>query len=177
METQLTTIAEAKEYLREHAKKGVDCPVCNQRVQIYERLIYSSLALSLIRLYWLTRENPNKPYFHISDFTIDGKTIAGDFSKFRYWGLAVEKEKDASDTTRRTSGYWAITEKGKDFLLGKISVPKRAVIYNSRCLGFSEEKATIQEALGKDFNYQDLMGKAFQSEQSALFSMPPRTAL
>jgi hypothetical protein len=152
-----STIKEIKTFFHDHAKKGVVCPACDQFVKIYERPVHNAMARALMNLYRLNYTKAG--YYHIDDFTRDGKKTLGDFAKFRYWGLAVEEPKQDGVTAKKTSGRWAITEKGKNYVLGKISIQKYAIIYNKKKIGYSEEHATIKDALGKKFDYQELMGE------------------
>lgn len=149
----ITTIQEGKDMLREKWEKGVDCPCCGQLVKRYSRSMHTMMAVALIALYraWID----DHEYHHISEFA-EYRGI-GDFAKLRYWGLIEEKEKGEGDDHKRTSGYWKITEKGELFVKGKISVPRRVALFNQKFLGLEGDPMTIQEALGKKFNYQDLM--------------------
>lgn len=145
----MQTISQAKEYLKSNFDKGVDCPCCGQLVKLYHRPIYGSQAVSLINLYKL-----GPGYHHISGFN-SGRTGGGDFAKLRFWGLA--KEQPNEDDGKRTSGMWAITEKGIDWVLGTISVQKYVDIYNQKPISFSGDQVYIREVLGDKFNYEELM--------------------
>lgn len=157
-----STIEEGKKYLRENwdASKGVDCPCCGQLVKLYNRKLHSVMAACLVRMYRLDRQKPNE-YFYAGEI-INGiiKTGTGDLSKLRYWGLIAEQPKDDSDESRRTSGFWAITEKGRRFVETKITVPSHLKMFDGKFFGFSEDHITIHHALGDKFNYMELIGDA-----------------
>lgn len=163
MPTEIKTIDEAKKHLRANWQKGVDCPCCGQLVKLYKRPMASTMARGLIELYKLDRKHPNQ-YFHIRQI---GNVVVGggDFAKLVYWGLIVEQQKDESDDTKRTSGFWAITQKGRDFVNVKITVPSHVNVFDGKTFGFSEKHVTIQHALGKKFNYAELMGDAMYRHQ------------
>lgn len=146
----METLLEAKEYLRANWEKGVTCPCCKQSVKKYRRAIHSSMCLALINLYKISKGG--KEYHHISDFVGN----FGDFSKFRYWGLVEEKEKEDGED-KRTSGYWKITEKGIAFVLGEVKVKSHILIFNKKVYGFDGNDVTIQELLKKKFSYEELM--------------------
>lgn len=149
-----STIEEGKQYLRKNWEKGVPCPCCGQMVKLYTRHIYARMALDLIDLYKLDRNNPNQ-YFHITEIEGNRRSGGGDFAKLVYWGLVVEQKND--DETKRTSGYWAITKKGRDFVNIKITVPKSVKIFDGKFFGYSEKHVTIRDSLGKKFDYSELM--------------------
>lgn len=55
-------------------------------------------------------------------------------------------------------GLYRITEQGRAFAQGETRVPKFIIMYDEELLGFSDgDNTTIQEALGDDFNYRELM--------------------
>ncbi len=148
----METLKEAKQHLKDHYKeKGTNCPCCGQFVKQYKRKLGSVMARTLIRL----SKMPNE-YNHVKDI-VKGISDTGtnDFSKLAYWGLIDEMANDS--TAKRTSGYWRITQKGHDFVNCKIVLLEHALIYNRLCNGFGGVKINIVDALGKKFNYQELM--------------------
>ena len=145
----METIKEGKEYLRQNFKKGISCPCCGQFVKQYKRKLNSVMARGLINLLVLDRD-----FQHVSKLLVN-TTGSGDFSKLKYWGMIEEKEN--FDKTKKASGYWRITEKGIQFAKGKLYVPKCVNIFNTNLLGFSDDLTTIQESLGQEFNYNELM--------------------
>jgi hypothetical protein len=163
-----TTLAKAQQVLKDHALKGAICPCCRQEVRMYTREITSTMAYSLIILH--RHFSTNKDWLHVPKFlsqmsAIGSAVRGGDFAKLRYWGL-LEAKQDAKtekkpqekrkDGSKRV-GFYRMTEKGHQFAKGEIKVPKAALIYNRKHHGFAPGEATIQECLGKEFNYADLM--------------------
>lgn len=133
------TIAEAQPILREEGKNGgTHCPLCSQRVQVYKRTITAQMAYALILLYrrdgWATWPE-----------LLDNRR--GDEAKLRYWSL-VECV---------NGSLWRVTELGRQFVEGAATVPKFALVYNSRVLGFEGEPVTIHDALGNRFDLAELM--------------------
>jgi len=149
----MKTLEQAKQELRQSLKDGAICPCCNRLVKMYKRKPSSTAAMGLIALYRLTTTGKGA-WFHIS--AIQGKSGGGDFAKLRYFGLIEEAEN--TDGLKRTSGYWRITPKGRQFVKGWAKVPCYVQVYNGRVYGESEETITIFQALGNRFNYDELMG-------------------
>lgn len=167
------TVDEAKAYLRINFEKGATCPCCGQLVKRYSRPFHATMALTLIRLYQLcSKEND---YYHVKQIVRGiSDTGTNDFSKLRYYGLVIEKPKDANDTKTRTSGFWTITDKGRDFVEGRISVPQRLVLYNKKSLGFEGKEIFIKQALGEKFDYDQLMkGEYDGTRKTATAYAPP----
>ena len=146
------TIEEAKHYLRANWEKGCKCPTCGQMVKLYKRKLHTVMALMLVKLYKLDHQKAG--YYHAKDFVIT-KTGTNDFSKLRYWGLIVSKDND--DTKKRASGIWAITDKGRQFVRGEISVPEKVLIFDSKYFGYDGDQIKIDRAIGAEFDYGELM--------------------
>lgn len=85
-----------------------------------------------------------------------GVKRCGDFSYLRHYGLIeklIEKRKDGSPR----NGYYAITDKGVMFCLGKIKVQEFFLISNNKLLGFDGDYISIKTALGVRFDCNELM--------------------
>lgn len=144
----METIAESKTYLREHWEKGCKCPTCGQLVKLYKRKLNSGMAFFLINLY-----KAGEGWHHARNLMHGSFSM--DYAMLRRWGLITEQPN--TDETKRTSGFWRITDAGRQFVEETKTVPTRVHIYNDVIVGFSEEHTTIREALGKRFNYNELM--------------------
>lgn len=156
--TPTTTLQEVKDWL--NAKFGIvptECPACRQNVHKYPRPIHGSMVKLLIELYRLDRQKQD--YYHVSDIykaLTKKKNGSDDFSKFSRWGMIVQKKKMPGQLGR-TSGYWAITPKGRDFVEGKIRVPRAVYMFNKISRGFTPETVDVKEALGSVFDYEQMM--------------------
>ena len=94
----------------------VECPCCGTRHnQIYKRRIYGSMLKGLKRL--AEHNNSLTP------------ASIGDFAKLRFWGLIKAGGQE---------GAWEITQSGRDFLAGLISIPEFLFIQNNQVVGRSE---------------------------------------
>jgi len=141
--------------LSQKSKHAEKCPHCGQTVKVYRRRIYAAMVKALASLYRAVDGKPDK-YVHVSK--IYDKTTCGDFAKLKYWGLIDELDK--VDGATRTSGFWRITERGIDFLQGKIRVAKYAFIYNQDLLALDDkETVSVIECVAKHFNYAELMAR------------------
>lgn len=152
------TLAQAQEILREHAMKGKGavCPCCRQVVQIDRKSITSSMAYALMVLY---REKTLE-WVNVSKYLDDMQKLGslskgGDWARLCYWGLL--KEQDGKSAKK---GYYQLTEKGKLFASGQVKVPKTALFYDGRLLGFTPGDTSIQECLG-DLDYASLLEGKF----------------
>ena len=136
-------------------ERGEACPTCRQLAKKYKRKLYSTMVLALICIY-RKQYQAGEEWIHFKEiFDWNGIYVGGDMNKLPYWGL-IEQRSNTCKTKRR-SGYWRITQKGMDFVLRKHKVPSHINLYNQGFLGFSGDDIDIVDALGKNFNYQELM--------------------
>lgn len=143
------TIESARAWIRKHAwGGGVTCPVCDQRAQVYKRTINAGMAKSLIAIYRIAGDGS---WFSIK--AIDARSR--EEGKLAYWGLLEEQKAARPDGGR--AGYWRLTQRGIQFVKGQMAVSKYALVYNGNCLGFEGPPVDIRAALGKHFDYAELM--------------------
>lgn len=143
----MDSIQAGKQWLLKQLEDGAPCPLCGQHAKMYKRKINSGMAKSLIHMYRIAGTG----WVHVSAIGAHSR----EEGKLAYWGLLEEQK--ASGTHGGRAGYWRVTDKGEAFLLGKISVPKYAKVYDGRVFGFEGDRVVIEDALGTKFNYNDLM--------------------
>lgn len=134
---------------------GAHCPCCGQWAKIYTRKFNANSARGLIRLHKASseiKEFRNMPFVHVTELGLTGN---GDFAQAAHWGLIEQETND--DRTKKHSGMWRITESGRDFVLGMKMISSHVVLYDGSALSFADTKIDIKDALGKKFDYQELM--------------------
>lgn len=136
-------------------KDGASCPVCNRYGKVYKRRMNSTMARALIRLYRATIAKPEQAWFHFTEFT----DTRNEYEKLQFWKLIEHKPND-DDPEKKDSGYWRITQAGREFVQQRRTMPEYATVYDGEVEGYSEEPTTIMRALGKRFSYVELMGDA-----------------
>ena len=159
------TIAQGQDWLRPRLTVGAICPLCHQFAKIYKRKLSSSMAYALILIYRAFRNGPDV-WLHVPEYlsrnSLFGVVVrGGDWAKLVHWGLIVSKGDEVRDDKSPRTGLYKITDLGRAFVEGRVSVPRYAYIYNEQCLRMSDETlVTIQQALGDRFNYAELMSPA-----------------
>jgi hypothetical protein len=146
------TLGDARDKLRELVWDGHRCPCCTQYAQVYKRTINAGIARALIVMH---RAEPGGDWMHKPTVLSGLGAAARDESIARYWGLLEEETTLRADGGR--AGWWRVTPKGRQFVLGLISVPKYAHIYDGRALKLDGKPVDIAECLGKKFDYRELM--------------------
>lgn len=146
-----TTVAEVKSWLSENIDAGAECPCCFQTVKLYPRKITSPMARGLIKQYRAV----GLDFAHSAALV---KSETHEFSQLSWWGLVSELDERREDGGR--PGWWRITSPGEDFVLGRVSLPETAYVYNKQVRFFdSSEQIYIRQALGTKFDYDELMGR------------------
>lgn len=143
-----TRLDVARDWTRKHAEEGVECPLCTQHVKVYKRTLNSGMARSLIQIFRVAGAG----WCHVPTQIGARSREEG---KLVYWGLLEESPVPRDDGGR--AGWWRLTAKGEAFVRQQITVPSHARVYNGKCLSLIGNPITIQDALGKKFNYNDLM--------------------
>ena len=148
-----TTVADAIGFVAEHRKKGCDCPCCEQYVKEYGRTIHTSMALVLVALHKHFTTTPGLEWLHVSKFPVNERfNINGDYNYLRHWGLLEPHPEFV--------GHWRVTELGHQFVRGEARVPKKVFLFNNERVGASDQTISIEDALGRKFDYAALMAGA-----------------
>jgi hypothetical protein len=145
-------------------KDGTLCPCCGLYVKEYHRRINSAMVWSLSLIYeWYKKNDPTLkswmlPEEYMKEISgLPMTVVRGDWTKLVHWKL-IERQKSIRNDSSYHVGHYRITQKGIDFLKGKISVPKTIVLFNAKLLRMSSETCTVNNCLNKHFNYNKLMG-------------------
>jgi hypothetical protein len=151
----MKTLDEAREQLQEVVKAGGKapiCPCCEQRVKFYRRNIYSGMAVIVLTLNKMYQCDPKLDWIHVREFPQmkrNGFNINSNYSFLRHWGLLEQH-------VERT-GYWRLTQLGRDFAEGKATVNKYIYLLNGIKVGEAGKAVTVREALGKKFNLEEVL--------------------
>jgi hypothetical protein len=132
---------------------GATCPCCARFGRAYSRSINKSMALTLRWLYDYAKSHGLGVW---ADIQNDGTRVAHDsreHSRMAFWQLV---EKKPIDRENKSGGFYRITQKGIDFVEGRIVVPKNLFIHNVELLGASEEMTNFESCLEERFSYHAL---------------------
>lgn len=146
-----------------NAGKTTNCRSCGQRHGPGRHTISAAQARNLLTIYRATKDGKVDAdgFLHVIDLLSKDANRARSVPRLRHWGL-LERHKDSQRTkTTNSAGLYRITQKGIDFVEGRIRVPKAANIYLNRLHSFSEETVSIHEALTKEFDYAEHMAGYF----------------
>lgn len=165
----METLSEIQDFLNENASKGCDCPACGQKVKLRERKFNSGQARFMIALFNLTvrkmkgkapsRDEKGWQFFPLEEIRKEANlgSKGMDYALVRHWDLAVQGVND--NEKKRNSGTWKLTVQGYMFVTGHMPIASHLHIFNNKVEGFGPKKLSIMEALGKDFDYRELIAE------------------
>lgn len=144
------TVEQARKWLTERLRAGEQqrCPVCTQHTKIYKRRVNAGMARRLILMHRFF----GSEFGHVGNLPDRTHETA----QLSWWGLIEEASDRREDGGR--SGWWRVTEQGHLFARAALTIPKYALVYDSRLLGLDDsEQVGILDCLGAKFDYQELM--------------------
>lgn len=166
--SKAASLEDAKKWLRANFSKGATCPCCHQFVKLYKRSLNKSSAYVLLLIACYFQGDAVEEWLHVpsyiaemvSDHPRRAAAVRGDWAKLKFWGLIEEKPETRADGSPR-AGYWKLTPLGRQFVKRQVKVPSHVYIYNGSPLPKTVDKMiTIDEALGTEFSYAEIMGDA-----------------
>jgi len=148
------SLSEAREWLQKANKTGPGalCPCCNQFDKIYNRPINISCVKVLANLYRYTRIH-GPAYYHYTKFQVS--RVGWEFACFFRLLELVERAQN-TETMKKTSGMYAITQDGMAFVENKIAIPERLLLYHDQLVGTLGQEKFIRQ-FWPTFDYEKLM--------------------
>ena len=139
---------------------GTDCFACGRYTKLYKRTMTSAAALWMIKLYRINgAEGREFVYMPPKLKEIGGTASQGGYGNLgQHWELVDRKTGRREDGSTRI-GFWRLNDDGRAFVLGDLLVPKHAHIYDNRVFDFDGPPWSIYDALGEDFDYNDVMNR------------------
>lgn len=135
---------------------GGNCPCCGRWGKISAFSITETHALGLL---WMSQQDAEDGWIdvppHAPAWLLRGKN----FSLMAKWGL-IESAINA-DEAKRGSGVWRVTPRGHAFILGIVTIPKKAFIYDNTVQGWSDEMVSFKDCFGRHFDYAEVMSDNF----------------
>jgi len=122
------------------------CETCGQQVGEYKYKMSKGAIRVLQSLFQMQKTGYD--YFYYKDFNEYGK--ACDWPYMRYFGVveAMPRVKGQNCT-----GYWRLTEKGKQFLRGELLLPTTVHLEGKTVIQFSGDDVSV-DSLVPEWNYE-----------------------
>jgi hypothetical protein len=134
---------------------GAICPCCDRKGKINRGKLSQHLALALK---WIeVHGDPEDDGFVDCQGSNQVHLLRSKtYSQMKHWDLVEPKA--------GRSGFWRVTSKGKEFLLGKITVPQAVYVYNDKVFGFDDKEISFRQCFGRHFNFDEMMSSQFRWE-------------
>jgi len=151
------TVAQVQARLAADIAKGTGCPCCGQHVKDYKWSLLAPMAASLM---WMVRQAKRTGR---GDIHMNGPDVpdfikrSRSFPKLVHWGLVRPVTKAALLKDKRWNGQWNPTMDGVEFAHNRLQVPAWVRVYNNTCVERSFTTVGVRDALGKRFNYDELV--------------------
>lgn len=148
---------------------GCVCPCCGRFVKVYRRRLHAEMARFMIRLYRLDRFGPGD-YLGVAGWHSTrevlgdrgGNKASTDATYLTHWGL-IERS-DGENAAGAPAGMLRLTPHGVAFVERRATASSHVALLNNELLPrpsrSPEREIGIEEALGRRFSYDDLMGRA-----------------
>ena len=157
------TIEELEREIEATLKPGADemrC-LCGRRVHLDKRWLSESMAWSLGRIWKYNQKHPVgcqcRPdcdgWMDYRNWRARGEPRQHSLLRHMPWGLVERSDR----RTGKNAGWWRTTERGRDFVEGRIVVPKYVWYYNDAVYAWSDRDTSFRKACGKKFDLDELL--------------------
>jgi hypothetical protein len=145
------------------------CPLTGKMIRIWRHGLHQSQVNTLRRL----RDRGDrlrKTYIPLEAFSGHRD---GNLAKMVHWGLVLPLTKASAYEGENVNGMWRITKRGRDWLAGKIRIPRQVAILLGQRIGYVDAKDLItvdqvQEVFARDALLAGKDGKAPKSAAKAV---------
>lgn len=145
------TLEYAQFWLKKNAIKGKPCPACQTMYRESKKRIRRVDVLVMARLRKCFPE-----YAHYKTVAPGLRHTPG---QLKHFGL-VECKSSIANSGSTERGWWRLTQRGIDFLDGKVLMCERAVVLADQCLRYEGEYRSVHEIFGEQFSYPASLEKS-----------------
>lgn len=141
--------------------ENTKCECCGASLKAYWHTLTPGLVSTLIRMIQAVKTKGVNE-IHLQKEVEMTKNQYNNFQKLRFFGLVAKVRND--DSTHKT-GYWLITNRGGEFLRGKISIPRRVKTFRNQVEDHDPETVFIYRYLNQfpwfetEFQFEIVDGK------------------
>ena len=140
-----------RKYFDANVDDGLHCPLCKQFAKIYKRKLNKTMVKALRLLY---KAGATTQFVHAPTVLAAHAAPAREVGKLAYFNLTKEETERREDGGK--SGWWMVTKSGIEFLRGRLTVQKYAVVYDGVVTGYKGGEVNIT-GIAPDFRFDDLM--------------------
>lgn len=136
-----------------------ECQSCGHLHRATRRTISAAQARNLITIYHATKNGAvdREGFLCPRDLLSKAANRGNETPRLKHWGLLAPHEESHRTRETNSAGLYKLTEKGEAFVEDRIRVPKAVYVYRDCVQRQDDETISIRDALGKEFDYVDLM--------------------
>ena len=169
------TVEFAQRRVASFMDEGTRCPCCGQHVEVRHEVMTRSVAEPLI---WMAENYAEIDWSASRAVLTESRWVsvaesgpksfrsARHYTRAKYWGLIEKLEGDTIGDDLK-SGMWRITQRGVDFVSGRVLLPKRAVVYLGQLRGYEGDLVDIEQTLKREFRLKDSIGQYIDRKKHA----------
>jgi len=131
--------------------KTVDCPCCG-RYSHFNKFKITQNMIDMMAKCLQLQEAMETGFVHHTRF-LTGETRG--FYNLKRFNMIEQQARDKN--VGHASGLWRVTVKGKAFLLGEVSVPKYALVFDDEVMGFDGDLMDVHQCYEQHFNYFEVV--------------------
>jgi hypothetical protein len=153
------TLAEARDewWKKTITGDGGDCPCCDRWGKMYQRGINRTMAGGMV---WLAQMTADGEWIDAPHQGPHWMVRSNQYQTMRWWGLC-ERCAPLPGEDKKFSGFWRITDLGKQWTNNKVKVPKYVWTYDNTVIKFEGPMVGIDEIF-EDFSYNAVMKTKFE---------------
>ncbi len=158
MEGLTLQAARADYFEAAESTEGGTCPCCDRHGKVNANYLRSGITRGAIWLYnWHCDESFSR-FCHLPTQAPRYVLTSNNMGKLRHWGV-VEREVVETDDGHKheKSGRYRLTSYGRAFIQGTVRAPECIFTYNDEVWGKGDDLVTVRQALGKSFNYDEII--------------------
>lgn len=165
-------LKDMKDYVESNVNRGVICPCCENLVKVRKETMIARIAKAMVLMYKYTMERkPEDGWIHLSsvflkEYRQDSYGLST--TKAKYFGL-IEPKRNLNGS--KVNGVWRLTDRGKEFVKGKITVPKSVIIFRDEIYGYSEKVFRIEDAFGEMFSLDEVMNWYLKEDKMIMIAV------
>jgi len=133
---------------------GAHCPTCGQLCQDRPRSITNQMARALEMMY---RKGGTTRWVKRTSLLRRVGQRGGDDAKLALWDLIETPTADDPSPDGKFSGWARVTEKGEQFILGDISIPRVAWVFNRELLEFEGPDILFADCWAEPIDLQEIL--------------------
>ena len=115
------------------------CPCCGASLKKYWHSLSNGLVGTLAKCYEFVKDN-NKNCFKMNELNLSHSEY-GNFDKLRFHALIAKRRVNGEWVNKE----WLITNRGAEFLCGRISIPKKVQTFRNKVVDHFPETVNIRQ--------------------------------